>query len=1097
MATCGLGGSTRWFYTGNQVGWLNFTGDYNFVAGGPPGSGISAGTLVSVFFPPPVSREPWNYPDAKLSQELLDNCYPFIELNWIADITLGDKVFRVSDKNVYVQDRFGAPRFYEARVQRGPKMTVTTGEWLNPNFEIGDMNFTINNRDGYFNEFLANGENYKQWIYAKCEIRLGFGEKYENYYTIFTGYVAPKQGVSATDTDITIKAYDRFDKDEVPLPPLFFNEINYPDLQHGVNGKGVPLIYGDWETDVDTFGDIPAFCLNAKESDPAYYIFKVSANSLTSLQQVWLHRGNRNSDHVDGPIRFDMNQLIVFLDRGEFWIPTQIPVLLEAVTVMDRTQAGSGSGVGIVTSDKPDENFITKGVKPGDQIIKTKTSETATILSVASNQLILVGGAVTFAQGDEYGIRTTNFTFRKGDKFSLTCKGKNIQRISKNRLADAGLTAAEPIGLSVGLDGTWWFADDSTQKIYKMSFYDEVLFTLDYSDVDASITSITGVTIQTDNTLWMYDPVNSKFWRFNLEQMATGLNFRTIDVPGMPASLGDGRGLTIDTGNLLYIVDNVSGTFYVINPFTPFHPTLVASWNRSAFDAAAIEILDLSADVNQLNLLVVDRATQKYYRINNTTGALISQGNLSEVSDTATWVVGVSTAQDGTVFFLNRADLTLYNFNEDPDSMHNPGFIARDIIQSQTGKVMTDFDLSWNETSRLSLNQYRARLFVQDKFNAVSLCNKLLQQFNAGLYIRFNRYALFHINFPNFRTDGKPIREGDIKENSFNAAKEYNQYFNSAFSEYSKSPFSGKSVTSDTYVSPSGVAAAGREISRKFSMEYVYRRADVDKLMPLFVRLAAAEPEFISMDLTWRRIFTQPFDFYNINFFEPIDCTTGKPKGGRRYENIPCFVRQCEYDLDMMTVKVKVWSLGTTAFGDFIPKGGLLAGGEDDKIVLTNLGTVGYIAPVGTITASGPQSVTLADVAGQDAQSRQEAVVGLAWQPGFRVALVDAATETVVEEATIDTVVGQTVNFTQPLTNAVLNSVVNAAGFITGGYYLKYAPYSSTPVEQRLNYAFFSPPIIGYPTSGAVEIDEQRSGLHSFPDARPPYVLFPFAYSGV
>mgnify|MGYP001432780788 CR=1 FL=1 len=45
---CGKKGTTRWSYTGNQVGDLNHTGDFNFASGGPDGSGIAAGTLVPI-----------------------------------------------------------------------------------------------------------------------------------------------------------------------------------------------------------------------------------------------------------------------------------------------------------------------------------------------------------------------------------------------------------------------------------------------------------------------------------------------------------------------------------------------------------------------------------------------------------------------------------------------------------------------------------------------------------------------------------------------------------------------------------------------------------------------------------------------------------------------------------------------------------------------------------------------------------------------------------------------------------------------------------------------------------------------------------------
>ena len=92
MSCGGNLGKYKWIYTGNQVGFLNFVGDYNFVGGGPNGSGISAGTLVRRFFPGEISRNIWEYPDSQLNQLLLNAAHPFIELKWIADIKISDVV---------------------------------------------------------------------------------------------------------------------------------------------------------------------------------------------------------------------------------------------------------------------------------------------------------------------------------------------------------------------------------------------------------------------------------------------------------------------------------------------------------------------------------------------------------------------------------------------------------------------------------------------------------------------------------------------------------------------------------------------------------------------------------------------------------------------------------------------------------------------------------------------------------------------------------------------------------------------------------------------------------------------------------------------
>lgn len=1090
---CNKKGETRYFYTGNQVGWLNFVGDMNYVAGGPPGSGISAGLLVPVYFPPPQSREPWNAAGAVLNQKLLDASYPDIELNWAIEIKLKENIFRVSNKNLYIEDDDGAPRFYEARISKAPSMTTTLGEWLNPNFEIGDLKFTLNNRDGRYNPFLPQGNQYTQWVNAEVSVMVGIGEMRSNYFELFNGFVTAKQGLTTTEDSITLKCYDRFDNDEIPIPPIVFTSINFPDIQDGVSGKGVPLVYGDWTVDVGDFGEVPAYCLNAFEVNPSTYIFKVSINSLSSIEDIYLHRGDRKADTPDGAIRLADAAVTLDLPNGQFAVPAAVIDTLEDIyVVFDKGNSGLGSGVNLITSDKPTTNFLLKGIKIGDVVIKTSTSERATISVVTNNQLQFVSG-ISFAEGDEYTVITTQFTFYKSDKISVKCKGKSVKNISVNRLADFGLGASVPVGLSVDLDGSYWFADNDAQKVYKVTFTNVIIESIDYADIDAGITEITGLSIQTDNTLWIFDGPTSTVYRYIVASGEVGLSFPTTAVIGLLAPLTAGAGLTIDTAQSLYLVDNADGNFYKIDPFASPAPTLLASWSRTAFDALAIETLDLSADVNLGELALIDRQTGKFYRINSTTGAPISEFSmLDEVNEDMTFVVGVSIAQDATVFFLNRADRTLRNYNEFPDSENNPGFIARDIIQGYTGKVSTDFDLIWNQMCREDLSQFRARLYLDEKTTIITAMSKFLQQFNTALFVRFGKYAIFHIAFQNFQANGEIIREGDIKLDSFSPSKEYNQYFNSAFANYSKLPFSGKTTVSDTYVSPAGIAAAdGKEISKKFDLAWVYRRADMDKLMPLFVRLAAAEPEFIDVVITWRRLFTQLMDFFRIDFDAEVDCLTGLKHGGRRFNLVPAFVRQIDPNLEDMTLKMKLWSLGTTSFGDYITNG---PGGEFDPIVLTNLGTVGYISPTGTITASGVDTLTLEDVDGVDAETRTALIVGLAWKPGYNVAVVDGATHEILELLEIESVLGQVITFTTNIVTTIVPTSKNLAGFTTGGHYLRYCDYVDSTALQKSHYSHYGAPTASYPASSAQEIEEQRAGTHNFPDARIPYILYPLAF---
>lgn len=1088
MSCGGNLGKFRWFWTGNQVGDLNFVGDFNFVAGGPKGSGISAGTLVRRYFQKEISRNLWEYPNSKLSQELLDACFPFIELQWIADIKLSNVAhFKVSNRNIYVEDENGSPRFYEARVAKAPNISITLGEWLAPNFEIGDFKLDLNNRDGYFNDWLPQGEKYLQWIGAEVSVKVGFGEKLSNYYEVFRGFVSNKQGITGTHEQISIKCYDRTFEDEVVIPTTTFDKTNYPNVDTDNVGKVLPLVYGDWSSEVGDFGEIPAYCGNAY--DPLTQVFNwiISENALQEIGDVYLHRGD-SVVGKDGPIKLLDNAITKQPEFGRVLIPSIVTCLSRAFILLDRARGGAGSGVNTILSESPSLDFVKLGIRPGDVVLKDGDPTNYVISSVGAGAITTATG--TFAQGDNYRVITDKYTFKKGDKISVFCKGKDIRSMSVTRISDAKLLQANPRSLSIGLDNSYWFVDNTLKKIYKVSFNNELKKTIDFADIDPTITLISSIAVAFDETLWLVDRNQSKIYRYIINDNTVGMSFTTLQIDGINALLKRIDGLCIDDSNVITIVDNHTGNFYRFSPFSA-EMVVTQTWNRSIFNSLAIDIVDLAADVNLNQILVLDRATNKFYRLNETTGVLVvgSDFELTTVSKNFTFPNGLGYYLDGTIFLLNRNDNSITNWNEFQDCSNNIGFIARDLLQKYAGKTPFDFDLMWNETAREDLAQFKSRVYIKEKVSVISHVHKLMLSFNTSAFVRKQKYGLFHIAFQNFRTDGDIIREGDIKLASFNPSKEYNQYFNVASAKYKELPFSGSEAVSDIYASPAGVKLAGREIRKELDLSSVYRREDMDKLMPLFVRLAAAEPEFINMTVGFRFLFIQPNTFFNIRFF---DYDIGK-KSGRRYDNIPCFIRKIEMSLSNMEIKLKVWSLGTTQFGNFLPVG-TIAGGEQDQIVLTNLGTPGWISPSGTIVSIAGKDVVLEDVEGINAQNREHFQTGLAWKPKYKLGIVNAATHEIEEVVEIESVLGNTITLVSAPTIAVTPSVKNPAGFYISGHFLKYAPYDQVVQEQNKEYGYFTKPYEGYPATTTAEIEDQRAGKHNFEDQRLPYLLHPKGY---
>lgn len=1091
--SCGNAGKRKSIYTGNQVGWFNFTGLYNYTAGGPDGSGLAAGTTVVKFIPNGTNRRPWLRQDAQFDDKLLDACWPTIGMQWFVEITLEPGVvFRVSNTAFYVQDEEGLNRFVDARVERPPSISVTVGEWLNPNYEVSDASLTLNNRDGYYNPWLPLGDDYRQWSGAEVKVFIGFGEKRSNYFTLFEGQITTKQGLSTTRDSIEIKAYDKLDLDEVPMPPRVYSIDNFPDIDLDSGGKPIPLIYGDWTDDVANNGSVNATCLNAGDDDAVAYIFKVSDIELESLDAIYLHRGKRKEGEPGGAISMELAAVTIDLPNGQFAVPKGLDVLDSEISYADNSTAGVGSGLNLITATDASVDFVAQKVQPGDRVIKRSTGQVASVSLVTTTQLALTGG-VTFTESDEYVVLTRKYAFVRGDKVTVKCKGKPLHVQSVDRITDISSTFTKPNAISVGVDYSYWLADDNTQKIYNITFEDVIVKDIDYADIDPALTTVSSISIASDNNIWIVGSGIPAIYRYNHEADVLGLTILTVDIVGIATPLLTLQGVAAQSNNKFWIVDQASGDFFEVDPFSAVQPFVTRSFNISDFEPTATEILDLSVDEVNDQLVTVDRFTNMFYRV-EADGTLIQATDLTELASNVAFVTGVSVAQDASLFFVDRGTLTIYNYNEQSDASTNPAFIARDLMQKFGGHNFGHFDLTWNDTAR-QLQDIKCRVSFDKTANLVTFVNKLLNQYNVVFHLRFGRLALFWIEFNNFRANGKFVGEKDIKDGSFKPTKEMNQYFNSATATYNLRPFTGNSSRSDTYVSPAAVTFAGKEVNRILDMPNVYKREDLDRLMPLFVKLSAPEPEFVDVVFGFRIIRSQMQDFLQLHFDGDVNCITGRKESGRRYDHVPCMVRKLAYDLGPMTVSMKVWSLGNTAFGDYFPVGKNV-GGQYDTIVLSNLGRLGRVSPIGTILSAGSEanSIVVEDVGGLDAANRQNSLSGKTWETNYLVDIVDGTTKEILQTLTVISTTGGEIFFNEDVTVSLTPTVKNIAGFITGGHYLQYSEYPNLINAQKQIYASFSRPTNNYPTTRTQELEEQRAGEHGFDDGGLPYVLYPIAF---
>lgn len=194
-----------------------------------------------------------------LDQDLLNNSHDNLacQLEMVCDIETPTGFIRASDRNKYV-----GGVFYEALLTF-PTISRTVGMWLSTELEFSVISIEVNNVDGRFNDILPGGANYGEWIGKSLEVSIGLRDVSSTYTKVFSGFITDVQGFGRTVRSITLKARDRFDSVNLKFPTTFFESTTYPALEDALVGKLIPVIYGDWTTNLSFGGaSVPAFTTN-------------------------------------------------------------------------------------------------------------------------------------------------------------------------------------------------------------------------------------------------------------------------------------------------------------------------------------------------------------------------------------------------------------------------------------------------------------------------------------------------------------------------------------------------------------------------------------------------------------------------------------------------------------------------------------------------------------------------------------------------------------------------------------------------------------------------------------------------------------------
>lgn len=159
---------------------------------------------------------------------------------------------RASDRNKWIVQANQHGIFYEALLNI-PTIRRTVGEFLDPKLTFSKIKLVLSNVDERFNPTLPSGNIYANWVDKEVEVKLGLAEVNSTYTTIFKGRVTDTGGFSRSTEAITITARDENDRSNKSFPTTVFNKTTYPKIGLDDIGKNIPVIYGNWTTELDPF----------------------------------------------------------------------------------------------------------------------------------------------------------------------------------------------------------------------------------------------------------------------------------------------------------------------------------------------------------------------------------------------------------------------------------------------------------------------------------------------------------------------------------------------------------------------------------------------------------------------------------------------------------------------------------------------------------------------------------------------------------------------------------------------------------------------------------------------------------------------------
>lgn len=213
-------------------------------------------------------------------------------LEMVCEIDSSTGTIRASDRNKYVGDSF-----YQARLHF-PTIKRQIAHWLSDQIEFSGLTLELNNADGAFNHLELAGADYSGFVGKRLVVKVGLRDVASTYTTVFTGVVTQVGGAGRTVKSLVLTARDRFQNVTANFPVTALTAATYPNIEQSQIGKAIPVIYGDWTTDLNRdFASVPVYCVNGRDAltvraNNAQFVISVNANQSFDVSNVYIFRGN-------------------------------------------------------------------------------------------------------------------------------------------------------------------------------------------------------------------------------------------------------------------------------------------------------------------------------------------------------------------------------------------------------------------------------------------------------------------------------------------------------------------------------------------------------------------------------------------------------------------------------------------------------------------------------------------------------------------------------------------------------------------------------------------------------------------------------------